>query len=430
LLSRGDDDRSRVTGTWELSLASLEARGCPQARALLRFLSCFAAATPIPPDLLNPDVLGSSDGGIAGAEDGLSGLLATGLIEVRDGVGGSLPSVVVHPLVAETTRSRAGASLDASFARAAGFLNAAAKRLDTEDSADRAAWQAVLPHLRFLLTLKTSAEDTLLAALADSAARASAVLSFSGSYVEAFDLADAALARIASLDQDSVLTLRFQRATAARYLGHIAEAATEFGQVLTGRQESLGADHPDTLTAQHYVAVTLADRGSLTEAEAMFRQVLAKKLEFLGPDHPSTLATRHWIAAVLARQGMPEQAEAESRLVLDARRRVLGAEHPSTLATLHDVARYLAEQGRMPEAEAIFREVFAARSRVLGLEHPLTLETQYQIATVISEQGKTSDGQALLERILQAQTKVLGPDHPHSLRTAESIKRLQSRRAL
>jgi len=50
---RGDDDRARVTGTWELSLAALDARGCPQARALLQVLSCFAAATPIPSGLLD-----------------------------------------------------------------------------------------------------------------------------------------------------------------------------------------------------------------------------------------------------------------------------------------------------------------------------------------------------------------------------------------
>ena len=96
---------------------------------------------------------------------------------------------------------------------------------------------------------------------------------------------------MASLDHNSgsVLALRFQRANAARYLGHLAAAETELGDVLTGRQRILGTDHRDTLTTQHYLAATLAGRGRLADAEAMLRQVLAKKLEILGPGHPDTL---------------------------------------------------------------------------------------------------------------------------------------------
>ena len=197
LLGRGDDDRARVTGTWEVSLAALDARGCPQARLLLRLLSCFAAATPIPPGLLDLDALGRYCGGLAEAEDGLAGLLATGLIDVRDGPSGSPPSVVIHPLVAEMTRRQAGVSLDASFAQAAGLMGAAVGHLDIEDPADRPGWQAVLPHLRFLFTIKTNATEPLLARLAGNAARATAALSWTGSYLAAFELADTALERMA-----------------------------------------------------------------------------------------------------------------------------------------------------------------------------------------------------------------------------------------
>lgn len=40
--------------TWELSLDALAARGLPQARALLRLLSCYAPARPIPLQLIDP----------------------------------------------------------------------------------------------------------------------------------------------------------------------------------------------------------------------------------------------------------------------------------------------------------------------------------------------------------------------------------------
>ena len=141
-------------------------------------------------------------------------------------------------------------------------------------------------HMHRLVALHGEAP---LARLADTAARASAALSWTGSYPAAFDLAAAALGRVASLDHNSgsVLALRIQRANAARYLGHLAAAETELGDVLTGRQRILGTDHRDTLTTQHYLAATLAGRCRLADAEAMLRQVLAKKLEILGPGIPT-----------------------------------------------------------------------------------------------------------------------------------------------
>jgi tetratricopeptide (TPR) repeat protein len=427
LLGRADEDRARVTGTWELSLTGLTAQGRGQARPLLRLLSCFAPATPIPAGLLEPEVLGRRYGGLAGVEDGLSGLLATGLIEVRASAGGGPPSVLVHPLVAETTRQRAGSSLGTSFAQAAELLNAAAGHLADDDSADRDGWLSMLPHLEFVLSLKVRSDSKVHAGIADTAARASRALSWTGSYLAGLEIADAGLAQVTTLDQHSstVLALRFQRAIATLYLGHYADAETELRQVLAGRLSTLGPDHPDTLTARHYIAAALAHQGKPAEAEVLFREVLARRLDILGLEHPHTLSTRHWIAAVVARQGTPDQAEAESRNVLDARLRTLGAEHPSTLATSHDVAKYLADQGRLEEAEAMFRQVLAARTQVLAVDHPRTLETQYELAVSLARQGKVRQAQSILEHVFGRQSEILGPSHPDTLRTAEWINRLQ-----
>jgi tetratricopeptide (TPR) repeat protein len=423
LLGRGDEDRVRVTGTWELSLTALAAQGYPQARSLLRVLSCFAPATPIPAELLDARVLGRHCGGIAKAEEGLSGLLATGLIEGR----GKPPPIAVHPLVAETTRQRAGSALITSFRQAIELVNAAAAQLADDDPVGREKWLAILPHLRFLFTLDVNADATVLTMLAQTAARASRALSWAGSYFPAFEIADAALSRLAGVAEDStdVLTLRFQRAIASQYLGHYAEAEAELRHVLAARQRLLGADHPDSLTTQHYIAATLAHQGKLSEADRLFQLVLAKRLELLDPDHPHTLSTRHWIAAVAARQGMPNQAETESRKVLDARQRTLGGEHPSTLATWHDVARYLAEQGRHAEAETMFRQILDAKSRVLASDHPRTLETQYELAASLVHQGKANDARSILEDVLRSQTDILGPGHPDTLRTATLLNHLQ-----
>jgi tetratricopeptide (TPR) repeat protein len=420
-----------VTGTWKLSLTVLEERGCPQVRALLQVLSCFAGATLIPSALLDLDLLGRCGGGATGAEDGLSALLAVGLIELRNEPGASSPAVVVHPLVGETIRNQAGTSFEQSFDLAAALLQAAASQLDTEDLDSVTDWQALVPHFRFAFALSVHATETALTTLAGATARASWALAWAGAYLDAFELADTALNRTASMDHHNagILALMFQRAIANRYLGRIPEAESEFRQVAEARQHTLGAEHEDTLIAEHFLAVTLTDSGRLGQAERMFRQVLDKRLEALGPDHPHTLTTRHWIAAVLARQGMPGQAETESRRVHAVRQQVVGPDHPSTLSTLCDIGHYLADQGRFAEAEDTFRRVLVAQTRTMAPDHPRKLRTHYEIADVLAAQNRTDQAQAEFEHVLEAQTQSLGRNHPDTLKTAASIESLKNNRA-
>ena len=47
-----------MIATWELSLDALEAQGTGQARPLLRVLSCFASAVPVPALLLDRERAG------------------------------------------------------------------------------------------------------------------------------------------------------------------------------------------------------------------------------------------------------------------------------------------------------------------------------------------------------------------------------------
>jgi len=48
------DPRTTVRRIWELTLDALAAHQLPQARPLLRLLSCYAAAVPIPASLTDP----------------------------------------------------------------------------------------------------------------------------------------------------------------------------------------------------------------------------------------------------------------------------------------------------------------------------------------------------------------------------------------
>ncbi len=301
------DSRSVVMQTWELSLDDLAARGFPQARPLLRVLSCFAWATPIPRRMLTSpflDRLLITSTGATGLlcnlppenllEDALYGLQTFGLITIRPfsqhDTGGH--AVLVQPMIADTNRAHlAGATHergDVGLIRSAAIeiMINAVNRLEADRNADWPDYVTLGPHVH---------------ALVATAAR--------------------------QADRQQIADLVTVATMAAR-------AHNSYGDLLSGERltrtacglaDRLGEDHPVRLRALHQLAWSVAMQGRWREAEAMYRDVLA---------YPAR------VLLVIT--------------ILD------------TLTIAAEPAWAAACQGRWPEAEAAYREVLSARTRILG----------------------------------------------------------------
>ncbi len=87
--------------------------------------------------------------------------------------------------------------------------------------------------------------------------------------------------------------------------------------------------------------------------------------ETMGADHPDTLTTASNLAGVLEEQKHYEEAEKLQRETLATRTRVLGADHPDTLAVKLNLANTLEASERNSDAETIYRETLVAQQRVL-----------------------------------------------------------------
>jgi tetratricopeptide (TPR) repeat protein len=426
LMSRGHDDRAKVTATWELSLASLCAQGKEQAEPLIQVLSCFAASVPIPTLLVDHEAMAAFCGSVTAVEDGLTALLSVGLIDTAEPVGGGPPDVKVHPLVAQTMLHRADDSLRASMQQAVQLLATAVSRLDHENPGTGGMWVTLQPHLQAIQQAQVQLTAEAEASLANSAVQVSLGLLWGGRYLAALTVAETGLARDHHLPSEHpcMLSLRERRASAQEFLGRYTQAEAEYRQVLNARVQVQGPDNPDTLTTQRHLANVLARQGKTAEAEAEYRQVLDARLRVLGPDHPSTLTSRNEIASVQADQGKTAEAEAEYQQVLDTRLRVLGPDHPSTLANRHHIATLLAKKGKIAEAEAEYQQILNTKLRVLGPDHPSTLATRHNLAFVLAAQGKTTEAEAEYQQVLDTEMRVLGPDHPSTLTTRRSLERL------
>lgn len=440
-LAAGAESGAIVMRTWELSLDALARRGVPQTRALLRLLSCYAASTPIPLDLLDPrrlaPLLASGDGATTEAverqvEAGLLQLRRLGLIEARPPVPNGQQAVAIHPVIADTNRFHlaAGTGVDAAAVRrtSAQLVVAALGDLDREDPDDWPRYRLLAPHLHALLATVASHLDRAdLGALVEAAATAASAHDRAGALAEGERLSRATFALLPALDDDNATVLvRHYFAWELAIGGRLGEAEAIHRDLLAVRERRLGADHPDTLMSRQELAWVAAGQGRWSEAEAAYRDVLASCIRVLGDEELQTLVTRHELAWVMASRGRGAEAAGELRSVVEARTRRLGRDHPRTLASRHELAWAIAVDGRWGAAEDAYQDVLAARRRILGVEHPETLTTRHELQWVVAMRGGIDDALAGYAEVLAARERALGPEHPDTLTTRHSLERLRA----
>ena len=399
----GDPDtlgRVMVMFTWELSLNALAKRGLPQARPLLRLLSCYASPLPIPLSLLKAEILdrlltGPADLGSPPAATSapvsrvLNGLDSVGLIDsvlLRDN-----NALRVHPVIADTNRSyllERGPTdplLLLVYQTSIDLLAATLDDLDEDRPADWRDFRDITPHLQAILaglTLEAAERDPIrldgnhletLIRLGGHAAMA-----YGNMRLPTFgiDLVTSALALTPHRGENPTpifLLARQQQAFLLGQDGRDEEAEQIYDEVLQVQLRRWPNDDPANLAVRHNLAASVGAQGRWREAHSDFLSVLADERRVLGDDHPTTLTTRRGIATLLCQRGAWEQAENELRDLLNDEQRLLAADNRTTLATRFNLAQALRHQGRNDEAEDAIGVLLQDAQRILGEEHPVTV---------------------------------------------------------
>jgi tetratricopeptide (TPR) repeat protein len=405
-------DRATVMRTWEISLDDLARSGVPEARRMMRVLSCLAPSVPIPLDLLDLD----------GEERALHGLLSVGLIDPVPGER----AVVVHPVVADTNRAHLLESTDSALVRrsAVALVAAALDARNTMDPREWPAFRMLTPHVQALLAMPTSElDDEHLARRTHAAVRLAQALERAGASSTAIEVTADAIAQTDRLgaQHPAVLAARHQLAVSLAGMGRPAEAEQAFRQVLELRTRVLGAEDLATLLTRRGLARAIAFSGRYAEAEAALRELSSTARRALADDHTFMLGVAYQLARAVGKQGRWEEAEATHRQVLEARRRLLGEEHHQTLSSRHNVVRAMAGQRRWEEAEAGYRDLLPTLIRVLGAEHPDTLSTRNKLAEALAAQGRWAEAETAFGEVLVARRGVHGDDHRQTLATRHGL---------
>jgi hypothetical protein len=390
LLKRGQPlgYQHTVATTWSLALQQL--RAFEPAAVDLLTLTSFLASDDLPEPLLAihhgelPEPLSSAARDPLALADAVAALRRYSLIRVvADGL-------YVHRLLQTVVRTALDAEAERSWAAGAVRLVRSGFPRRSDDVATWPECERLLPHALAAVDhgrrLDVEPEAWLFLLH-----HASVYLRRRGQYGQAADLQVQVLAaRRQTLGDDHPITLTSMDnlAETRRARGEFQAAHDLNEQTLAAGRRIFGEDHPYPLISMNNLALTRRDLGDLNGARDLLEQVLAARQQMLGDDHPATLTSMNHLAETRRARGEFQAAHDLNEQTLAARRRILGDDHPDTLDSMNNMAATLADFGDVQGARQLHEQTLAARRRVLGDDHPDTLQSVDNLAAVCQEHGE------------------------------------------
>lgn len=417
------DPRHLVGMTWQLTLDTFEARGLPEAAALLRLLARFAPE-PLPLSLLNR----ANISGVlprARTETALRALLDQSLSELVDVVG--VRCVQSHGVLLDSVSAATPAermpALDMTAVR---LLDAAVPGVPDAGPHDPQL-RLLVPHA--LALLRRIGEPSALADALAVATRLSVALHRTGDYLSAWETSRTAAVLAQPLlgaDHRLVLAARSRAGRALFRLGKYTEAESSLHSVRAAQERLFGADDPDTLDSDYGLQLVLANLGRREEALALLRATVTGRRRALGPAHPLTLRSRASLLEMLpASEVVTEEGGALLSLPSECAR-LLGPDHTVTLGARHNHAWALYLLGRFHEADEEIRLVAEAYVRRFGPEYPVVLAAQQLFSRTRSALGHVDVGIELMTDVVARREGGLGPEHPFTVASRQLLDAYRS----
>ena len=223
-----------------------------------------------------------------------------------------------------------------------------------------------------------------------------------------------------------------------------AEAELLFREALASNRAAhkQAPKHTDVLAAAHALGGLLAEMASATagssssadaeaapeearaaEAQALLEEAVSGRAETLGASHADTVASKRALGRLLLQRGFLEQAADKLRDAAVTLQQTDGAADPQTLLSYGEYADALREQGdvaKLGGAKATLRAQAAIAQRELGSGDATTLMLEAKYAQTLIAEG-AADGLAKLAATVGAMASLLGDDHPETLRYAEAL---------
>jgi len=403
-----------LSASWAVAFDRLESDD-PTALDLLTLLA-WCGSEPVPLSLLTNHPAPLPEQLRAIATDPLVLARCTAILHRRGMATVSPHEVQLHRVPAALLRARSQ-RYDVTAARWAAtvvlLLEETAPATVRTDPDGWPLWRQLLPHV-----LAAAGHDSALDAVPAAASRlldcAATYLHIRGElqaavgpYKRSYDVRRETLGD----DHPDTLTTASNLALNLWRLGDYKGARTLDEDTLTRRRRVLGEDHPDALTSASQLASDLFYLGNYSQGRELQEEMLNRQRRVLGDDHPDTLTSARQLGVVLWYLGEYRQAHQIHIDSLARSQRILGADHPDTLFLASTLGLTVWSLGDYPQAQQILSDAITRGRRVLGEDHPTTLASGLVLGVALWSQGDYQQSRQLLSNTLARSRRVLGEDY-------------------
>ncbi|KAM5347259.1 hypothetical protein ACJ41O_010264 [Fusarium nematophilum] len=194
-----------------------------------------------------------------------------------------------------------------------------------------------------------------------------------------------------------------------------AEAVRMSRTVVAGFDETLGPDHPRTVSAMESLAKSLAEHGELGEALQKMEVVIDWKKRIVGDDSRSTLSSMAHLALIRSRMGGSDHAIVQLKSIIGAQTDLLGSVHDDTLRSEESLVQCHILRGESKAALAIQESLAEKKSRLLGARHPSTLRCRLNFATLLGNAGFVDLPVGMSTAVVKDRAELLGEGHPDTI---------------
>ncbi|MEV7775696.1 NB-ARC domain-containing protein [Kitasatospora sp. NPDC086791] len=398
-----DDQRLRrlVSHTWEISLDLLARQGLPEARLLMRVLSCFDPS-PFPAILLAyglvtperefPDGFEHGDAAVDALVD--MGLLNLENVDISIGGNGAANAadlcLTAHPLVLDINAAqvRDGEGTAEIWRAAANVTRWMGGGGSTPDRWKR--WQVLVPHV--LATLRSAPSDDVesLAWFVESGWAAYGYCLASNHRNQARDLIRLMMKRTASLP-DTLPVVGAIRSYYYEATGAVDESRRLFEEC----RDERGPQDMETLQLQFRWARALLSDDQLSAAEKELCAVL-DGLRSTGAAN-NRLLVHAVLVQVLSEQGEEDRAAAEAHALLSV---VETDVADLDITVLHHVGHALTQGRQLEQAEIMYGALLARLDKTNEQHSPLYRDISLELLDLFLRGGRERAAIALISRLL------------------------------
>ncbi|WP_280390469.1 tetratricopeptide repeat protein [Nocardia brasiliensis] len=230
-----------------------------------------------------------------------------------------------------------------------------------------------------------------------------------------------ALAANTALDTTKIASVLLAAAAFLVYDGQYTRGIEYLQRAIFVREQLLGDDHPDTLSARTALGDAYSADDQFTSAIALHEQNLADTERVVGVDHPDALRIRRCLARAYSRAGRVDDGIAILEQTQTDHERVLGNDHSDTLEARHTLTSAYVTANRIGQAIALGERNLTDVEAAFGRDHPRFLVARHALASAYEAAGRIAEAVTLHERNSSDARRLLGPDHLDSLAIGESL---------